>query len=292
MEIKIYGLLLCLLLAACSKDEKIDYIPDVELDYVLPQGGNSAADKRIVEFNEKYGSYILYEFDQKDFEWTQVEDSKLKGIYKYTPADLDYVDEMLDLLDEIWFFDFYPDDFLRLTTPYRVFLTATLDWSYYGYPISEFTRTGENQIAISCCSDTLTKLSKETKLEFKISLQRALWLNWLRNGLISIPKEFYAVSDYSSVADIDPSSHNYAAKRGFVRDGYGNDWYVRNNWITGRLIETDDSAAFIGGMVTRSSEEWKVDLEYPLVRKKYDILRKWIQEKYGFDIQLVGDALY
>ena len=47
--------------------------------------------------------------------------------------------------------------------------------------------------------------------------------------------------------------------------------------------------SFITWLLTRSSEEWKEDLTWPLVKKKYDILRNWTQEEFGFDIQSIGD---
>ncbi|MDY4044187.1 MAG: hypothetical protein SOY65_10360 [Marinifilaceae bacterium] len=291
MKITVLRALLMLLLLACSEDKELGNIPDLELDYVLPQGG-SPADDRIVEYYNKYGSYILYKFTERDFEWTQIANSTLSGTYIYSAADPNYVGNMLDLLEEIWF-GFYPDDFLRKTIPYKVFLTATLDWMAFGFPISRYSRSGENQIAIGYCSDTLTKFSSTTKLEFKIWLQRELWLGWLNTGLIQIPDAFYLVSDYGSAASVDdPSSPNYARARGFVADGYGYEWCTFTDWTTGKLRMTDDSAAFIGGMVTRTSEEWAADLEFPLVKEKYDILRNYIQDAYGFDIQSIGNALY
>ena len=54
----------------------------------------------------------------------------------------------------------------------------------------------------------------------------------------------------------------------------------------------DDLKAFLNGMVGRTSEQWKVELEYPLVKKKYDILRNYLLRTYGFDIQAIGDMIY
>lgn len=55
------------------------------------------------------------------------------------------------------------------------------------------------------------------------------------------------------------------------------------------LAKKSDLYTFIECMLTRSSEEWEDDLAWPLVKKKYDILRNWIQKQYGFDIQVVGN---
>ena len=43
-------------------------------DYILPQG-KSPADNRIVELYNQYGTYILYEYTERDFNWSQMEGS-------------------------------------------------------------------------------------------------------------------------------------------------------------------------------------------------------------------------
>ena len=72
----------------------------------------------------------------------------------------------------------------------------------------------------------------------------------------------------------------------------GNEWSTRVNWPSRTLNETDDLKAFLNGMVGRTSEQWESDLEYPLVKKKYDILRNYLLETYDFDIQVIGDMIY
>lgn len=289
---KLYTLFITLfLLAACSEDKPLGEIPVIGLDYTLPQG-ESPDDDRIMELHEKYGSYFLYEFTLRDFEWTQINDNTLRGTYEYTPADPQYVGEMLDLLNDIWF-QFYPEEFLKETIPYRVFLVSTLDWLAFGDPIQQFGRTGENQIALSLCCDTLVKMSNATKLEYKNWLHGQLWYQWPTNGTVEIPEEFYEVSDYSEFTSMDtPETRNEARERGFVVDNYDYAWWTYADWNTGMLSKDSDCSAFIGRMVTQTEAEWAEDLTYPLVKQKYDILRDWFQEQYGFDIQAIGNVTY
>lgn len=90
-------------------------------------------------------------------------------------------------------------------------------------------------------------------------------------------------------------SPNYARTRGFVADytyGYANEWSGSLTSYTREQCEEMDAKAFIVGMVYRTSEEWASDLVYPLVKKKYDILRNYFFEEYNFDIQKVGDVTY
>ena len=91
-------------------------------DYILPQG-KSPADNRIVELYNQYGTYILYEYTERDFNWSQMEGSS--SDYTYTKADPLYAGEMLDLLNEVWF-SLYPVDFHRKYMPYKIFLATAL----------------------------------------------------------------------------------------------------------------------------------------------------------------------
>ena len=59
----------------------------------------------------------------------------------------------------------------------------------------------------------------------------------------------------------------------------------------GKLDSEMDLLTYLGSMVSRTSEEWASDMEYSLVKQKYDILRSYIQESLGIDLKAVGDAV-
>ena len=73
-------------LSSCLEDKELGQIDQLTQEYELPQG-KSPADNQIVELYNRFGSYFLYEFSKRDFEWTQVFNSSLKDSYVYTPAD-------------------------------------------------------------------------------------------------------------------------------------------------------------------------------------------------------------
>ena len=279
------GLLVCL---ACSEDKKIGEVETLTLDYELPQG-KSPADDRIVEIYEKYGSYILYEYTDKDFYYDS--DINFGRTYVYQLLDPQCVENMVDLLDEIWF-DLYPEKFHQQTLPYHVFLASDLFYEdLFGEIVREPICTGAFSAVVSVSTEMLQELTSEMKLELKNSLQIKLWKFWQSYNYIELPDEFYEVSNYVGVANTDESSPNYARARGFV-DGYNQTtlWYTSiDDWNAGTVSPKSDLYTFIECMLTRSSEEWEDDLAWPLVKKKYDILRNWIQKQYGFDIQVVGN---
>lgn len=277
------ALFLSIWLIACSEENGVGSVDPLTPDYILPQG-KSPADNRIVELYNQYGTYILYEYTERDFNWSQMEGSS--SDYTYTKADPLYAGEMLDLLNEVWF-SLYPVDFHRKYMPYKIFLATAL--RYGSSAQFKDVRAMNGQIAVSYCSDTLKKMSVGTKLSLKINLQQGLWEKWIDN--INFPEEFFALSDYSKAANTTPSSPDYARNRGFVANN-GNEWSTRVNWPSRTLNKMDDLKAFLNGMVGRTSEQWKVELEYPLVKKKYDILRNYLLRTYGFDIQAIGDMIY
>ena len=281
-EIKLYLILLATLLAgACAEDKKLGEVEPLEQGYVLPQG-KSPADDRIVSLFDTYGTYFLYEYTEADFNWRQGGGSLS---YSYTAPDPLYAGNMLDLLNEIWF-KFYPEEFHKRYMPRKVFLTGTLEVN--GKSI--YTRIAQGQIAVGYCSDVLVDMPEEVRTEFKSALQSELLRDWINRGVIVIPDEFYEVSDYSYAADVDdPDSPDYARARGFVAKSDGTEWSRRVNWQTGRLDSSEDLRYFIDSMVSRTSEEWASDLEYPLVQQKYDILREYILENYKIDLREIGN---
>lgn len=275
------GIYVCILwacgLMACSDDNEIDYVEPWTDEYVLPQG-KSDADDRIVAFYEQYKRYILYDYSYLDFRY------ELGGCDYELPKP-EYVGDMLDLLDEIWF-DFYPEEFKQKYLPLKIMLAKSLSDDYLG---EYFCLRGSSCIGIGFCRDVLRDFTGKEKLEFKQKLQTTLWESYLKR--LDVPEEFFEISSYLSEASTDPESLNYARARGFVESD-SREWYTEVGYYTKELDKEKDLNSFAKGMILRTSEEWAVDLVWPLVKKKYDLLRSWFIDNYGVDLQKIGDKIY
>ena len=283
---KISVLLVSLLfLFSCAEDKEIVNVAEYLADYELSQG-KSEADDRIVELYDLYKSYFLYDFTQEDFEWTLVSNGTLSDKYSYVVADPKYAGDLLDVLDLIWF-RFYPKEFHERYMPYKVLLVSEL----FNDDKMCYTRVVTNQIAVSYCSSAIQGMSQRQKIEYKNSLQIALWEDWLNRGVIDVSNEFYELSDYSSTASSSVSSANYARTRGFVECIDGTEWYSRLNYQTKMIDKEQDVNSFLTRMVSMTSEEWAPDLAYPLVKQKYDVLRNYFMENYKVDLKEIGDAI-
>src|SRR5687768_4930775 len=87
----------CMFLFSCTKDAEIGAPVPVEVDYVLPQGNASAeANAKILQLYNNYGSYFLYVFTQKDFEWTQSTSTGASKIDSVVLGDPAYTGDMLN----------------------------------------------------------------------------------------------------------------------------------------------------------------------------------------------------
>lgn len=277
---------------ACTDSDPVsgEFEP-LGLEYELPQG-KSDADDRIVDFYNKYSSLILYDYPA--LEWNYEFGSQGYIDYVYELPDPAYVGEALDFLEDIWF-DFFPEEFNREFIPYKILLAGKFT-STYNNSAMPLLYASKDAVMFGFCSDTLRNLTPETKQVIKRDLFSQALSGWMLE--IEIPEEFYAISDYSSAATEDPSSPDYARKRGFVADYsyvdyYGpSEWCTWVDWLTGMLNKTSDMLAYLTGMTHRTSNDWKADWEYPLVKQKYDILRNFFIEKYDVDLQKIGDAVY
>lgn len=206
------NILMCCVLyciISCSGNDDIGAIDQLTPDYELPQG-KSDADNRIVEYYNQYGSFILYEYTQLDFIYGGA------SAFEYELPDPQYVGDMLDLLEDIWF-DFYPAEFHQKYMPYRIFLAKYIQQVMGSSVYPLFTVAGTNCQYVGYCSDTLQKITPATKLSFKNDIQAKLWNQWILD--MELPEDFFNVSDYTTAVDAyTPESPNYARTRGFVAD--------------------------------------------------------------------------
>ena len=287
------SLLAILFLSGCAKDTQIGNIQVPGADYVLPQGGDAMADQRILKLYETYGSYFLYEFSEKDFNWTQISNSLGDDVFRFDPIEPGKVKNLLDLLQLTWF-DFYDQEFLAHAMPIRIFLTETVqlqvrkfDWGIWDYILSwkdVYARYLDNQIAISNVNKSVADMSAEEKRVYKSNLQSVFLESLVASATIVAPDEFIAISDYSNNVDDTEEARN----AGFVLNPT-----MDYEWsVDGNMTESNDLNAYLASLVFRTAKEWEDDLQYPLVKQKYDILVSWLKTEYGIDIVKIGNTIY
>lgn len=286
-----------MLLAACAgNDSDLGTIELPGTDYALPQGGNAAADQAIMSLYEKYGTYFLYDFTEKDFQWSLVNTSTLgDNVYRYDPIAADDVPDFLEVIQKAWLGN-YSEAFLKEAMPFKVLLTERVqrqeevfDWSTWDYIVSWVDIPGRsitNQTALTNPGKAWGEMSASQKLNLK-QYWNALFLQYcVESGSITIPDDFYALSDYTQ--SLRWESASTARDAGFVYDPMSD-----TEWATEAysLSKSSDVNAYIAQLVYRTDSEWEDDLTHDYVRRKYDILVQALTDA-GIDIKAIGNETY
>ena len=300
----------CLFLFSCKKDGEIGAPVPIEVDYKLPQGNASAeANAKIQQLYDNYGSYFLYVFTQKDFEWTQstsTGNSKIDSVVLGDPA---YTGDMLNFLDDIWL-KFLPETFKKSAgIPYRVLMADTIKQRRAGSgwpPGMEFLyfdyKVVGKSITFAGMNSSLRTLTPAQKLAKKNVLTGVIWNYYINSKILDVPAAFYNVSNYAAAAPTTPlnaaNPANLEAYRlkGFIPGSYNavsgapSEWHNGTfSWSTAR---TNDINSFILNLTQRTDAQLQAYLTYPLIKQKYDILVNHYKTKYNIDIRAIGNATY
>ncbi len=282
--------IICFILGitACAEDKPLEEIEDWKSEYTLPQGGNAAADEIIMQLYREYGCYFLYDYTYYDFHYDITSNS-----YGYELPNPEHVDEMLTFLNQVWL-QFYPKEFLKKHLPYRVLFAKDLYTVASSGSISrgQDIFLGAQTVAFGFCSDTV--LTDSRKLTYKRSIHKKFWSFWIDDAaILDMPEDFFTVSDYTT----KPKAATVRGA-GFVKDDANNreiyanstTWPSANNDANILKRQLNDFWSYMYNMIYRTDADWAADLEYPLIKQKYDIIVNHYKNKYGLDIANIGNT--
>lgn len=294
-------------LSSCYHDKDLGDPIEILDDYTLPQtGASDAANAKIKGLYDKYGSYFLYDFTEKDAFWKEVmgtgSSSQVYSIIKGDPAN---VDKMLDFLNDAWL-KCFPDDILaKGGVPYRVFLADSVYWTkdFGGGYIKKFnldTYVGGDNSVIIAGMNRIPKMTAEKLYTLKVAVFATFFNSYVEKGYIDFPDTFYKVSDYENCPDYEriisgTNSETDFRSRGFVPTynpdyGYFSDWFYNTKWNkTWKDAKANDRSSFISLLLYANDAKLEEEkfLTYPLIKQKWDILVNYYLEKYHIDIRNV-----
>lgn len=293
---------------SCSEDTKIGLPVEIITDYVLPQGDASdEANARIQEIYDTYGSYVLYNYTQKDALWKQAAGTSAVQKYVIQMGDVQYVDKMLDFIDDIWL-QFFPNEFLKKGGfPYRVFLADVIyqdkstEWTPNRYIYSN-QMLNDNSLSIAGMNEELAAMDATTKKARQAELINTMWNYYLAEGFLDVPDEFYEGTDYTTTPDSLPSVSadqlEKYRKRGFIPRSYSTagvavEWYsYAEAW---NYAKTRDLESYMYHLFNRTREQMAIYLdnpEYELIQNKWNVLIDYYKDKYGIDVWKIGNTTY
>lgn len=264
------------MLASCRKEAAL-YAPLPPDAYELPQG-NSAYDDTIVAFKQQYGSYILYNFTNRDFAYAR--GSSISDTAAV--PDPAYVPDAIRLLKDKCL-PWYPETFRQKCMPFRIILAATIGTASNGAIVantSGFSASAE-MLGIGWTNAQLASLSAADLKKVAANLHRYFVQRAVMGGSLKIPDTFLALSAPNSASYNDANKYekgmlewprNFAAGQYYIDFGA----YV--------YAITSQTTAELNAGVLKSTVDKK-----GLIRQKYNIVVTFFKTEYGLDLTAIGN---
>lgn len=291
-------------IVACSKDNNPPQVSEKSTQrYQLPQG-NAAFDNAILDYYNRYNSYILYKFSDVDFNYQLSYNlatppvgntAASPGPVVMRGGDSIAIQSALDFMDKYWF-SFYPEDFKKKYLPQKILLAGLIHTTRWNGTTKVYDTPRVNPVIIPIEGiDHLTLPKIDTafntyplasKLLLKAQLNK-LFLKHLMYPLVSsvpanvpVPADFFKVSDYSVGSLTKATMYKY---------GY-------DTIVSGRAPDPMiDLLAFIDTICAKPKASLDAYMLSPavdvqgLTRKKYDLLVNYFKTNYNVDIQAIGN---
>jgi hypothetical protein len=297
-----------ILLWSCKKDPAVGTPIDLEPEYALPQGAASQeANDKIQSIYDNYGSYMLYNFTQKDYSWVQSSGNGNSAIDTAVLGDPQYVGDMIQFLDDIWL-KFLPEDFKKGPgLPYRIFLCDTIKtrrngiWPPERQYLFDSVKVRGKAIAFAGMNSSLRTMTPEHKRARKNAFISVIFNYYLGNGIIDIPQSFYNMVDYVNMPELPVSSFNPENNEAYRNRGFLPSQYLTSGmaleWLSGAYFwstaNTYDAASYIFHITSRTDEQMAPYLDnYPLIKERFDLLVNHFNTKYGIDVRAMANATF
>jgi hypothetical protein len=274
-------LLLCIF-SSCHKEASPvpDKVPDF---YTLPQG-NQPYDDSIVAFHQKYGSYILYKFTQRDLTYSY-------NYYlpvTYGPANPAWIKNTLAYFRSECL-DFYPESFLQKTMPFKIMLAAYFDSSYVlgevitpmGRALTGFCAT-RGTLGIGWTDSTLSQQSPARLKQLRGFLHRSYMQQAVLSGAIEIPAAFkkYSPDSYLPFGGNEPAGGMIEG----ISAALGKDANVVWDFSCYICAITGHTKAELDATILNPAYDTK-----GLIQLKYNAVINFYRDNYGVDLQAVGN---
>lgn len=263
-------IVILLTLLSCEKDEEALKIEEVKNLYTLPTG-DEAFEKYQRDIYEKYSTYVLTDFEKKDYQWNLDQAYTFLRIEKQ--EDTTKLNMLPDLLNKV-FFDLYSDDFLKAHSPYKIIIGTDIvdtDWWFLNvYGARNYMALG-NFNKDNYTTDNIKRMAANFNSEF--------WGKHLHKyKRIAMPNQYYKISDIyyeKSPGVVDPSGNTKPQDVGFFCE---NDNYLYPT-------KDEDIGYMIREHINKTAEEIDGEIaDYPKLKQKVEIFRKYVKDKYGVDI--------
>lgn len=280
----LYILLAVISLSGCySKEELTSELgkPKHEI-----KDSSDPIDHFIYNFYTNTGVSILYDFEELDYKWNL-------NSTDYSPYDVvkqsnrEYLSKGMDYLNRV-LFDYYDAAFAKKYFPIYILVCDSLTKSPSKANI--VTVSGRNHMIISGINSNLDNLTSSDLNSLKGEINGNLWGNNIyANALMEFPQPFFAPCEeyygYKIGTKYDDPPFD-AKKLGFWDKDASNS--TASTFMAPR--QATDIAQFVKEITSSTREEMLAKMEgYPILYNKYIVLTNFFKEKYGIDLQAIGE---
>lgn len=324
MKIKILFLsvfIIALAIAGCKEETPIGDPIEIDPGYDLSRLGNApeAVNDRIRALYDKYGSFFIYDFDEKDALWAQVSGAGVVNKYAATLGDPKYVDAMLDLLYDTWM-QFFPEELLKAKggIPYRVFLAdqtyrdrsdVTPGWyiqyTYYPNPLP----ANSNTVIFAGMNESLETMTGAQRTAKKTEWVKVMYDYYVNSKIIVEPEPtgFWEFTDYVTAPAwmldgywnyayaTTPESVELARRAGFLPSNPS----TTANWVTSAYNWTNAKTNDFGYFKTWLWQATDAQIEPYLTNPDYTIIQQkwaWMVDYYknvvGIDVRKIANTSF
>jgi len=299
----LYTVLLSAVCTSCKKEAAPTASTDT-LGYALPQGNNNY-DTTILGYYNKYGTYLLYKFTNKDTYWTPTgwknADSvnKIAGYYA-TPANPAYISRQLALIKKLWF-DYYTDKFLKNFLPAKIMLCSGIDSGYLTFIFTPVTTSvlktkpvaalyNYDNICVNNAGPAIDTMKTRDSITYMAKVNLVFIQSMTGRNVANPTADFSSTTSYNTAA----TSQALAYASGILYTYYNGPTAVRDwSMYMQALVSCSETKL---NKSTANTDATFVGILNPtkdangVIRKRYNMVRNYYINNYGVDLQVIGNA--
>jgi hypothetical protein len=296
-----------LFVTGCKKEAALTASEDNQ-GYTLPQGYHSY-DTTILNLYNKFGTYFLYKFTDKDTYWTptgwknaiQTAPGTWNTGYEVTKADTNYISRQLALINKGWF-SFYNDQFLLKFLPAKIMLCGSVDSIYTTYiftPTFQAVKATKSvgawynydNICINYGSAGVTTMTGKDSIAFMAKCNLIFIQSIYGRNLTPATNDFTSVANYS----VTLSTQAAAYAQGIITIYYNSrspqlDWNAYLEAMVSRSEANLNKSTVNTDMTSMGMLNATKDTNGK-IRQRYNIIRNYFISTYGVDLQAIGNAV-
>ena len=251
-------------------------------------------DHYIYEFNQQYGNYILYEYQEVDYKWNM---NTLLDVTLVKQKERPILNEGIQYMKQV-LFDDYSDEFKKKYFPFKILIADSVQVAKSGsVSKDESAEGGLSFLAVGKIRSGISTIASDSLLKLKGEVQATLWARFLYNNeMLQLPEAFWSISDEYYGVNLKTIDGNSSLKPDEINaKKYG--FWDRNRAADSGVSycmapdKTLDIYQFIQMIVTHTADEMKELMEgHDKLKDKYYLLINQVRDVYGVDIQAIGNS--